>query len=302
MSRAVVVAGEALIDLTPRPDGALSPHVGGGPFNAALALARLERPTAFIGCVSRDAFGREIARRLTDEGVTLAENLRTDRPTTLAVAELNEAGSAAYSFHLTDTSAMQLTPSLAAEALPREIDALHVGSLALALAPTAPAINALIEAVKGLAPIMIDPNVRPAVINDLDAYRRRLSEVIARADILKVSDADLEILSPGADALDAARGLLEQGPRLVLLTLGGRGAMALGSFGAVEVPAPAVEVVDTIGAGDIFSAAWLDSWLTTRADVDDREAVETATRFAVRVAALSCASAGASPPRKADLV
>lgn len=297
----VVVAGEALIDLAPRPDGALSPLIGGGPFNTALALARLERPTTFIGGVSNDRFGRDIAAALAAEGVALDDRLRTDRPTSLAVAELDENGAASYRFHLADTSLVQLTPERATEVLPETISALHVGSLALALPSTFPAIRALVSAVQRRAPVMVDPNVRPAVIGDLDDYRARLDAVIATADVLKVSDADLAILAPGVPPTEAARRYLGRGPRLVLLTLGPKGAVAIGSFGGIEVAAPVVSVVDTIGAGDIFSAAWLDAWLGSGAPFDQGSVVRSATEFACRVAALSCSRPGAWSPRKTDI-
>ena len=297
----VVVAGEALIDLAPRPDGALSPLIGGGPFNTALALARLERPTTFIGCVSNDRFGRDIAAALTNEGVMLDDRLRTDRPTSLAVAELDADGAASYRFHLAETSLVQLTPELATDVLPQTLSALHVGSLALALPSTFPAIQALATAARGRAPIMVDPNVRPAVIDDLEAYRRRLDAIIAMADILKISDADLAILAPDAPPLDAARQYLDRGPRLVLLTLGAKGATAFGAFGRMTVDAPPVQVVDTIGAGDIFSAAWLDRWLSSGASFEDATAVSAATAFGCRVAGLSCTRPGAASPKRAEL-
>lgn len=297
----VVVAGEALIDLTPHPDGRLSPLVGGGPFNTALALGRLERPTHFVGCVSDDRFGRTVAAMLAAEGVALDERLRTSRPTSLAIAELDEHGAASYRFHLAGTSTVQLTPELAIASLPPRMGALHVGSLALALDTTSPAIDALVAAVRGRAPIMTDPNVRPAVIDDLYDYRRRLNTVIEATDILKVSDADLAILMPDAPPIDAARRLLDHGPRLVLLTLGAKGAMAFGAFGEVAAAAPAVEIADTIGAGDIFSAAWLDHWLAVGASYDDPAAIADATAFACRAAAHSCMHPGASPPTRNDL-
>ena len=98
MTARVVVAGEALIDLVTRPDGALAPLVGGGPFNTARALGRLGQPTDFIGCVSRDGLGRRLAEALEAEGARLPERLRTDRPTSLAMAELDDGGAATYRF------------------------------------------------------------------------------------------------------------------------------------------------------------------------------------------------------------
>jgi fructokinase len=297
----VVVAGEALIDLAPQPGGALAPLLGGGPFNTARAVARLGRAAAFIGCVSRDAFGGRLADALAADGVALDPGLRTDLPTSLAMAELDARGAATYRFYFEATSAKALAPDVALAALPAEVAALHVGSLGLVLEPLAAAAEALVARLAGTAPVMVDPNVRPSLIGDFAAYAARLQRVIARADVVKVSDEDLQLLSPGRPPHEAAADLLVQGPKLVLLTLGPQGAVALGSFGARTVAAPQVTVVDTIGAGDTFSGAWLARWLELGASLDDGAAAEEATAFACRAAALSCTQAGASPPTRSEL-
>lgn len=298
----LVVAGEALIDLVPRADGALSPALGGGPFNTARAAARLGQPTAFLGGVSRDRFGEDIAAALAAEGVILDHRLRTDRPTSLAVAELDETGAAAYRFHLAGTSIEALTLDLALAALPDTVAALHVGSLALALDPMAGAVEALTRRVSGRALVMADPNVRPAAIGDLPTFRDRFAALLEHVDVLKVSDADLDLLSPGLSPLAAVGALLERGTRLVLLTLGADGAVAFGAFGSHHISAPDVPVVDTIGAGDTFSGAWLSHWLENGAGLDDRSAVIEATAFASRAASLSCGRRGAEPPSRAEMV
>lgn len=297
----LVVAGEALIDLVPRSDGALSPLIGGGPFNTAVAVARMGQPAAFIGCVSRDRFGRAIAAALADDGVRLDDRLLTDRPTSLAVAEIDAHGAAAYGFHLAGTSIEALTPDIALSVLPRTASALHVGSLALAREPMVTAMEALVRHMAGRALVMADPNVRPAIIDDFPAYRARLESLLAMVDVLKVSDADLQLLSPGVPAQDAAKALLDRGPKLVLLTLGAEGAVAIGAFGARSIAAPAVRVVDTIGAGDAFSGAWLTRWLEHGGALDDALAVVEATTFACRAASLSCTRAGAAPPFRSEM-
>lgn len=297
----VVVAGEALIDLAPRTPDTLAAMIGGGPFNTARALGRLGQPTAFIGCVSRDRFGRDVAAALAADGVQLDDRLRTDRPTSMAMAEIDEAGTATYRFHLSETSTLELTPALALAVLPETISALHIGSLGLALDPMATALEAMAARVSGRALVMADPNVRPAVIDDFAAFKARLDRVLVHTDVLKVSDADLAILSPGVAPLEAARGLLAKGPRLVLLTLGSKGAVALNAFGAQAVAAPEVTVKDTIGAGDTFSGAWLARWLELDCSLDDVDAVTQATRFACRAAALSCTTCGATPPTRAEM-
>jgi fructokinase len=297
----VVVAGEALIDLVPRPDGALAPIVGGGPFNTARALGRLGQPTAFVGSVSEDALGREIAAALTADGIWLDDSLRTERPTSLAVAQLDAEGRATYRFYFEETSAPALTPVTALASLPDAACALHVGGLGLVLQPMAEAIETLCGRLAGDALVMVDPNVRPTMIQDPASYEARVWRVVSKADIVKVSDEDLRALVPELAPRDAARALLGRGPKLVLLTLGAEGAVAFGTFGSHVVAAPRVTVVDTIGAGDIFSGAWLARWLERGAALDDGEAVQDATRFACRAAALSCARQGASPPTRAEM-
>ncbi|MBW8812266.1 MAG: carbohydrate kinase [Caulobacterales bacterium] len=304
MAAPVVVAGEALVDLVPQAGGVLAPLLGGGPFNTARALGRLGQPTTFLGALSRDPFGRRLADALAADGV--AAPLATERPTSLALAELDEAGRASYRFYFAGTSAEALEPATALGAVSPVVAALHVGSLGLVLQPLAEAVEALVGRLAGQALVMLDPNVRPAMIEDRNAYAARLARLVAQADVVKVSDEDLAVLSPGAEPHAAARALLGQGPKLVLLTLGPEGAVAFGAFGARAASAPAVAVVDTIGAGDTFSGAWLARWLELGgaledAVLDDGAAVADATAFACRAAALCCAAAGACPPTRAEL-
>ena len=301
MSGRVVVAGEALIDLVPDRRGRLTPAVGGGPFNTVRAVARLGQPATFIGRVSRDAYGQAIAAALEADGVALPPELRCDLPTSLALAELDGAGRAAYRFYFEGTSAPALTPASALGLLPDDAWALYTGGLGLVLEPLATAVETLLTQAAGRAMIVVDPNVRAALIGDPAAYRRRLQRVIAQADVLKVSDEDLAFLDPTRPALGAAARLLESGPRLVLLTLGAEGAIVLGGFGMQSAKAPAVAVVDTIGAGDTFSGAWLARWREIEGRLDDAAAALEATQFACRAAAFSCTRRGAAPPTSREL-
>lgn len=297
----VVVAGEALVDLARDTQGALVPRLGGGPFNTARALGRLGRPAAFIGAVSRDRFGEQLAGALADDGVILDGRLRTDRSTSLAMAEVDERGVATYRFYISGTSAEALEPQTALAALPEAVSALHVGGLGLVLEPLAQAVEALVERLAGRALVIVDPNVRPSLIDDPDRYAARLGRMMARADVVKASDDDLHALYPGRPAGASAEALLGLGPKLVLLTLGETGAQAFGAFRAFHVEAPQVSVADTIGAGDAFSGAWLARWLRLGARLDDRDAVRDATAFACRAAALSCTRPGACPATQAEL-
>jgi fructokinase len=300
----IVVAGEALIDLVPAGDGMLAAHPGGAAFNTARSLGRLDRPVAYLGRISTDRFGAQLAGELDADGVRLDAHVRTDDPTTLALVELDAEGVARYRFYSEGTSAPGLIEADALAALPREVAYLHVGSLGLLLEPMAAALEALATAQSGRALVMVDPNCRPWSIADPGAFRARLARVVVHADVVKVSEDDLAWLSPGVPATAAARALLGQGPALVLLTLGGEGALAITRGHEQAVPAPPVEVVDTIGAGDAFSGGWLAWWSERglgRAELADAGGVAEATEFACRVAALTCARAGASPPRRAEL-
>ena len=288
----ILVAGEALVDLVPAADGTLSPYPGGGPFTTARALGRLGRPVAFAGRLSTDRFGQEMAAMLAADGVADDALERTDAPTTLALAEVDAAGAARYRFYTEGTSAPGLTAANAGAPT-----VLHAGTLGLVLEPMAGAVEALVARLAGRALVMLDPNIRPAAVGDEARYRARLDRVLAHADVVKVSDEDLHWLAPGET-------LLDRGPAVTLVTRGGAGATVHGAFGSLEVAAPPVAVVDTIGAGDTFSAGWLAWWTERGLDPDalgDRDAVTEATAFACRAAALTCSRAGADPPRRDEL-
>ena len=230
--------------------------------------------------------------------------VRTDEPTTLALAEVDESGSARYRFYERSTAAPGLTPEAALEALPRAVAILHVGTLGLALEPIAAALEAVVEAIDDRTLVAVDPNIRPAIIADADGYRARLERVLRRADLVKVSEEDLAWLDPHRTPRAAARALLEPGPSVVLLTRGGEGAVAVTAGADLEVPVPATNVVDTIGAGDAFGGGFLAWWRSRALGRDalaDDDTVAEATRFASLVAARTCERPGASPPHLDEL-
>jgi fructokinase len=299
----IVVAGEALVDLVPDGAGALRPHPGGGPFNTARTIARLGRPVAFLGRLSTDRFGRELEELLRGDGVALDAVVRTDEPTTLALAELDEDGAARYRFYERGTSAPGLQPADALTALPADVEALHVGTLGIHLEPVADAIEALVDRLAGDALIAVDPNVRAGVLADPAAFRARLARLMDRADLLKLSEDDLAWLAPGTAPEEGVRSLLGSACAGVL-TRGGSGALAVTRDAALDIPAPPVQVVDTIGAGDAFGGGLLAWWAMRELGRDGLagvDALREATRFACQVAALTCARAGASPPTLAEV-
>jgi fructokinase len=305
MGAVIVTVGEALIDLI-EEDGALRPLAGGGPFNSAVALGRLEVPVGFLGRLSHDRFGSLLAARLAESGVDLRYVLYGPAPTTLAVVQKTEDGGHEFVFYLEGTSYADLPAGDLPELGP-EVLALCAGTLALATDPPAGTIEVLLERESRRRLVVIDPNVRPAVFGDRDDYRRRFERWAGFAHVIKLSDADAAWLYPDEPAEAVLDGILAHGVRLAVVTRGADGALAKSARARAEVASPAVEVVDTVGAGDAFTAGllrWL--WSNGRLDaeaIDDlaSEELEDALRLAAAVGALQCSRAGATPPTLAEL-
>jgi fructokinase len=300
----VVVAGEALVDLVLGLDGSLDGHPGGGPYNVARTIGRLEQPVAYLGRLSTDGFGARLRQELDSDGVRLDTAVATDAPTTLALAELDAAGAAHYHFYAAGTSAPGLTLEAASAAFPERVGTFYLGTLGLVFEPMASTLETLVGRLGDETLVALDPNCRPTTVDDPAAYRGRLARLLARTDVMKASEDDLAWLDPGADPVAAARALLVQDHAVAVVTLGGEGALVVTAHERIEVRPPRVDVVDTIGAGDAFMGAFLAHWRGRglgRADLVRLEEVETAATFACLVAAITCGRAGADPPRLAEL-
>jgi fructokinase len=301
---AIVVAGEALVDLIVRADGEIVPVAGGSPYNVVRAIARLGVAAAWVGGLSSDRFGRMLEAGLAADGVDLGAVQRTDLPTTLALAELAADGSASYRFYTAETSAPAVHPGPLEGVVGGGVRAFATGSLGLVLEPMASTLEAAALAVPADRIVMLDPNARPSITSDPAAWRARMARVAARADIVKASAEDLEYLRPG-DSLEAAAAWVRaQGPRVVLVTDGAWPVRVVTAAGTELVPAPPVDVVDTVGAGDTFGGAFLACLAHAGAgpaDLADDAMILRAARFAVRASAAVCARAGANPPTLADL-
>jgi fructokinase len=298
---AILVGAEALFDLVHESAGTLRAHAGGAGLNTARTLGRLERDVHYLGCLSDDGFGTQLRAALVEDGVKLDTTVDTSLPTTLAIVELDAGGSASYHFYTEGTSAPSLEPEVALSMLPDNVDMLHVGTLALVMEPTAIALQAVVEAVSSTALVMVDPNCRPTFIPDQGTYRRSMAATLQYAHVVKVSTDDLEYLEPGRSHIDAARALLDDGPPIVLVTMGGEGAKIVTESAEIHVPAPAARVVDTIGAGDAFGGGFLAWWSLKGTDLADLDAVRQATEFACVVAARTTERPGAQPPRLAEV-
>jgi fructokinase len=299
----IVVAGEALIDLVPQGTGALAgltPALGGGPYNTAVALGRLGSPTAFCSRTSHDAFGEALLDGLRAAGVDVSGVQRGAEPTTLAVATIDGNGSASYSFYVEGTADRLFS---APAALPAETRAVSFGTCSLVLEPGATAYETLMRkaAAQGVL-TALDPNIRAGLIPDADAYRARFRSWLPSVTLLKLSEEDALWLG------GSPREWLAAGPAAVVMTHGGDGLSVFTRDGAeYSVPGEKVDVVDTIGAGDTVNAALLHG-LSER-DALSADALEALgadgwtrlLRFAARAAAVTCSRAGAEPPFAAEL-
>jgi fructokinase len=304
MASMIVVAGEALIDILVGPDGRRAAVRGGGPYNTARTIGRLGGDVAFLGALSSDRFGRWIHETLALDGVDRSMTIATESPTTLAIAELDEHGRATYRFHTSETSAPELTLDAVVAALATRPAAVHLGTLGLVLEPMASALATGIAGADSHTMVMLDPNSRPRVVHDRSRWLERVRGVMARADIVKVSTEDLVYLSPATDASEAARGLLDLGPAVVLLTDGPHDVRVMTREGAFEVPVAVVAVADTVGAGDAFGGGFLALWIERgwgRPELKDHGALREAVTYAVAVASATCRRPGADPPWRTDL-
>lgn len=308
----IVFTGEALIDFIPVRDAggkrAYQPAPGGSPYNSSIAAARLDVPVQFFGGISHDFFGDTLAQNLQANGVDTELVKRSDNPTTLAFVDKNAAGEARYAFFANSAADRHITP----EDLPKlgdSVTALAFGSIALLGEPSGSSIVQLVEAsAQEYGPVIsFDPNIRESLIRDEAAYRQRLGRCIAASTIVKVSDEDLTYIVPGSSLENAAQEILKQGPALVVVTAGAEGSRAFSRSGVAEASAEKTKVVDTIGAGDSFHAALL-AWLF-HSSLLSRDSIAALTdeqlsemiRFAGAVAAKTCGSAGANPPRLAEV-
>ncbi len=299
----ILCCGEALIDMLPRETGAgeaaFAPYAGGAVFNTAIALGRLQADAGFFCALSDDLFGAQLRAELDASGVDHSLSPAVDRPCTLAFVTLVN-GQARYAFYDSGTALRGMTEA-DLPALPDSVQALFFGGISLVGDPCGAAYAALC-AQAGDRVVMLDPNIRPGFIRDEAAYRARLDAMLARADIVKLSDEDLHWLMGAGDVAELAGALRARGPQVVIITEGADGARAFYAGGVVQVAAKRVAVVDTVGAGDTFNAGVLASLAQqgalTRAGVAalDAATLTHALELGAAAAAVTVSRAGANPP------
>jgi fructokinase len=295
----IAVLGEALVDVVQTGTGASRACPGGSGLNTALALARLGAPVAFCGALSSDDEGARLAKHLAAEAVNLSCALHSDLPCPRVIATPGADGSPQYDLRLSGSA---LEAPVTAWRLPDDLIHLHATSFASTTGVQGEAARAAMIQARAVASTSYDPNVRRAVLPPLYETRALVAARIAQADIVKVSAEDLAELGD-ASLLAEWRAL---GPRLIVVTRGSAGALALFAGGEIEAPAPSVTVRDTIGAGDTFMAALLAEMLRDGALGPATGGFATAQvarwlAFATHAAALCCTRDGCDPPRRAEL-
>jgi fructokinase len=302
--------GDALIDFLPvkSADGrdALVPMVGGSCLNIAIGMARLGAPAGFVGGISTDLFGGMIADHALASGVDLQYATRSEHQTTLAFVR-TVSGEPQYGFYDAETASRNWIYK--SGAIPfSEIDAIHVGSTTLVDQTVAAQTFAMVEEARNSVTISFDPNCRPNLTRDKVEYVSRMAAFAAAADIIRMSDLDFQYLYGDRDYAGRASSLIMAGASLVVVTRGAQGVLAWhGKAGMLEVEAPIIEVVDTIGAGDSFQAALLYALQALEiirrrplGEINARE-LHRVLSFASNCAAYTCKRAGADPPRRIDI-
>ncbi|MGP5054038.1 carbohydrate kinase family protein [Brachybacterium paraconglomeratum] len=302
MTARILIAGEALTDIVVDADGGRREHPGGSPLNVAVALSRLGHDAHLLTAIGDDARGDAIRAHLDESGVQLTPASVRPGRTSTAEAVLDAHGAATYTFDLTwdpDTAELPETP-----------DAVHTSSIAAVLEPGATTLSALLRSARGSSTISYDPNARPTLMGAPEDVRARIEENIALSDVVKASDEDVAWLYGTEDVEDVAASWRDLGPSLTVLTRGGDGAVAFSASGRVQVAPVRVEVVDTVGAGDTFSAGILDALADKGLLGADRremlaaipsDDLATVLRRAAALSAITVSRAGANPPWSHEL-
>lgn len=299
----ILCCGEALIDMVPHdlaPESiAFQPKVGGAIFNTAIALGRLGERVSFLSGISTDLFGEMLMRALAASNVDTSRCVRSPLPSTLAFVQF-DGRDATYTFY--DENSAGRCFSVADVPELAELSAVHFGGISLTAEPCGSSYEAIATRLSEQRVISLDPNIRPGFINDERAYRERLRRMMGISDIVKVSEEDLRWLEGDADFENVARRWLESGVSIAVLTRGGGKATAITSHCRVSCLPDLVEVADTIGAGDTFSAGFLVGLRERGGLSKDRIGhvgecdLHHALTLANRAAAVTVSRVGANPP------
>jgi fructokinase len=299
-SNQVWVCGEVLIDLI--PDGAeRKAVVGGGPANTAKALAKLGIAIQFIDGISTDKYGKMALKQLNKDGVLLDFVKFSEKPTCLAIVYLNSQGGATYEFIIEGTATFDFSHSWLPDASVRKPSLLHIGTLVTAIEPAASILFEWARKVAKVAPVVFDPNIRPAVMDNRIEYVKQVERWVCISSAVKVSDDDIYWLYPGEDIDDVTKRWLAMGPELVVLTSGDKGLAGYRKNEKISVDAKKVVVADTVGAGDTVGAILVEAIIEDGLEKLVKDRLASMLDRAAKAAAITVSRTGALPPGRDEI-
>ncbi len=300
MSDQVWVAGEVLIDLISNGDQYFA-VVGGGPANTAKALANLGVKTHFIDGISTDNYGQMVKAELISANVLLDYAQYSTKPTCTAKVTLSSSVSPSYEFVTDDTATFDFSERWLPDPQRLKPSLLHIGTLATVIEPGASILFGWAQSVAQVAPIVFDPNIRPAVLGNRDEYVKKVEKWVSISSVVKVSDEDLNWLYPVKAINEIVNEWLEVGVELVVVTLGEQGITAFRKNEQISVVAVKVVVADTVGAGDTVGAVLVESIVKNGLDRLTGDVLKTMLSRAAKAAAITVSRTGANPPSKEEL-
>ena len=293
--RQVWVTGEVLIDLI--PDGLeRKPIVGGGPANTATALSKIGIDIQFIDGISTDDYGQMAKDELVASGAKLDYVKYSDKPTCLAIVSLSDSGSASYEFVIENTATFDFTLDWLPNPQTERPSLLHIGTLATVIEPGASALFEWAQSVAKIAPIVFDPNIRPAVVSNRDLYVKQVERWISISSAVKVSDEDIKWLYPSLEIEQVVKNWLAKGPSLIVVTYGDKGLAGYRDGEKVSVDAVKVVVADTVGAGDTVGAILVEAIVKDGLDTLSGVRLEMMLKRAAKAASITVSRSGANPP------
>ena len=291
----VWVTGEVLIDLIPE-GSERKPIVGGGPANTAKALSKIGIDTQFIDGISTDDYGQMAKDELVSAGVKLDYVKYLDKPTCLAIVSLSDSGSASYEFVIENTATFDFTSDWLPNPKSEGPSLLHLGTLATAIEPGASVLFEWAQSVAKVAPVVFDPNIRPAVISDRKQYVMQVERWVSISLAVKVSDEDIKWLYPSLEIEQVVNNWLVKGPSLIVVTYGDKGLAGYRMGEKVSVGAVKVAVADTVGAGDTVGAILVEAIVKDGLSSLSGVRLEIMLKRAAKAAAITVSRSGANPP------
>ncbi|MBT4288940.1 MAG: carbohydrate kinase [Deltaproteobacteria bacterium] len=302
----ILACGEALIDFISQKDSSgnilYEPCPGGSPFNTAVTIGRTGVPVGFLGRLSNDMFGDLLMDYINQNKIKPAFVLRSNEPTTLSFVKKRDDKTSEYAFYAQNSATWNIVKNDIPPRLSQKIKCFQFGSISMTMQPFADTVEDFIAREKDNIIISFDPNIRPGMIKNHQAYLEKFEKWSRCCSIIKMSDEDLEWLYPGSSLEDGLEKILNLGAVLAIVTCGEKGVIARNKKAAVAVPIYDLPLVDTVGAGDTFHGTLL-AWLYRQGLMErsllyqlSEEKLREAVQYAIKAAAINCSRRGADPP------